>query len=188
MKWHCLNITIAAALLITLPYGVNSAHCDAESWNRALKLQQELEQEYNFYATRFNQFLQIHQAQPFLYQEFTTKELQGLWQSNNHAFHKRMQSQAKASSIVIDKINEEKQLLDPLLGQASAMEKRWLSLSKHCKTVSSQSNVISGWQYSQVNQAMRKDIEALISKLTILEGRYRSEIEAILNAKPNTTD
>ncbi|MDC5870655.1 hypothetical protein OPW39_17790 [Vibrio europaeus] len=184
MKWHSINITIAAALLITLPYGVNSAHCDAESWNRALILQQELDQKYNFHATRFNQFLQIHQAQPFLYQEFTTDELKGLWQSDNHTFHQHMQTQAQASGVVISRINEEKRLLDPLVNQASAMEKRWLSISKHCKKSGSQSNVISGWQYSQANQAMRKDIESLISKLTILEGRYRNEVEALENAKP----
>ncbi|MEZ8100729.1 hypothetical protein [Vibrio bivalvicida] len=187
MKWHSINITIAAALLITLPSGVNSAHCDAKSWNRALKLQYELEQLYNFHSNRFNQFLQIHQIQPFLYQEFTAKELSSLWQSGNQAFHQQMRSQAEASAAVIERIEEEQSLLIPLSNQARALEQRWITISQHCQDTGNQPNVINSWQYSQLNQALNVDIEDLISKLNVLKSRYGREIEALENAKPHDT-
>jgi|GEM_PF-1337841 len=184
MKWHSVNITIAAALLITLPSGVNSAHCDAESWNRALKLQHELDLLYNYHSTRFNQFLKIHQNQPFLYQEFTALELSGLWQSNNQAFHQQMRSQAEASAAVIARIEEEQSMLIPLGNQAQAMEQRWITISQHCQDAGNQPNVINSWQYSQLNQALNVDIQALISKLNVLKSRYGREIEALENTKP----
>lgn len=184
MKWHSTRITIAAALLITLPCQVNSAHCDVESWNRALKLQTQLEQDYNFYATRFNQFLQMHLTQPFLYQEFSETELQGLWQSNNRAFHQQMQAQVEASLAVIEGITQERNQIQPLSQHALALHARWQAISQHCQRSGNQTNVITSWHYAQLNQALKEDIEALITKLDKIEQRYLQEIEALENAKP----
>lgn len=184
MKWHTIHITIAASLLITLPWQVNSAHCDEESWNRVLKLQHDLEQLYNHHATRFNEFLQIHQAQPFLYQQFTQDELQALWQSRESRFQEQIQSQADASLEVVKRINEERLLLEPMLAQAETQQEHWLSLSKHCQHTGNQTNVIASSNYAQLNQTLRDDIEALINKLKVLESRYEKERLAIESANP----
>ncbi len=185
MKWHSIHITIAASLLITLPWQVNSAHCDEKSWNRVLKLQHDLEQVYNHHATRFNEFLQIHQAQPFLYQQFTQDELQALWQSRNNRFQEQIQSQADASQEVVKRIKEERVLLEPMLAKAETQQSHWLDLSKHCKRTGNQTNVIASTNYSQLNRALKADIEALLSKLKVLESRYERERLAIESAKPN---
>lgn len=184
MKWQNIHITIAASLLITLPWQVNSAHCDEKSWNHALKLQQELEALYNHHATRFNEFLQIHQAQPFLYQQFSEDELRTLWLSKQHHFQEQIQLQADASLEVIAKINEERLLLEPMLDQVDTQRNHWLNLSQHCKQTDNQANVITSSSYAQLNHALKSDIEALISKLKVIETRYERESQAIEKAKP----
>ncbi|KJY82815.1 hypothetical protein TW81_11410 [Vibrio galatheae] len=184
MKWHNNYLIIAAALLITLPCKGNSVRCNADSWNHALKHHQEIEQEYNFHATRFNTLLQAHRIQPFLYQEFSREELQGLWLSPNSEFHKQMQTQIEASLTIIEQIQQEKQTIARLTTQAEAQSQLWRAISEHCRRIGEQSNVIISWNYAELNQALTADIEEMIQKLIIIESRYTKEIEALENAKP----
>ncbi|MCZ4293278.1 hypothetical protein [Vibrio sinaloensis] len=186
MKWHCINITITAALLITLPFKVLSAHCSAPAWNEILTLQTDLDRTYNLHAQKFNQFLQIHNEQPFLYQEFTPQEIRQFWDSNKDTLHQSMNSQIEASLFVVDKIQLERDALQQLSERAEQQLLRWRNISQHCKQIDNQSNAIASEKYAQLNQALILDINKLFTKLLILEQRYVNEVEALRRARPDT--
>lgn len=184
MKWHDIIITITAALLITLPFHAMSAHCAAQGWNQILKSQTDLDQSYNSHAQKFNQFLDLHQQQPFLYQEFTSDEIQQFWRSNKPTFHDSMKAQIDASLFVINKIQLERATLNRLTEQVTEQILRWQVISQHCKEIDNQSNTIASWNYAQLNQALNLDISLLLSKLKRLEQRYRNEVDALRKAMP----
>lgn len=181
MKWHYIIIT--AALLITLPFQLSAAHCDEYSWNRSLKLQQTLDSKYNQHARRYNQFLAFHREQPFLYQEFSREEIRSFWRSNKHLFHSSMNAQISASQAVVNRIEQERSELAPLIEQVADQQRRWRAISKHCQQVDNQSNAITSLNYSQLNKALSKQIEDLLTKLIALQLRYQNEIEALEQAK-----
>lgn len=185
MKWHSVNITIAATLAITLPCEVIGAYCDEKSWNHTLKLQHQLDQNYNFHATRFNQFLQIHHSQPFLYQEFTQVELRALWLSEDRSFRQRLQSQALASTTIIGHIEEERVMIAPLQSQATTLKQKWRQISADCLKTGNQANRITSSHYVQLNQALSIDLEGLSAKLDVLKSRYEKERDLLEATKPN---
>lgn len=184
MKWHYFNITIAAALLISLPFRVMSAHCDEEAWNTILNQQSQVDQTYNLHAQRFNQFLSIHQNQPFLYQEFTSEEIRRFWHSNKDELHQSMKEQIQASLFVIEQIQQERINLQSLTSRVTVQAQRWQVISQHCRESDNPSNAIASWNYSLLNHALNRDINLLLTKLATLEQRYNKEVEALNNAKP----
>lgn len=183
MKWHRVLHTITAAVLITLPFPSSAAHCDAKTWNRALTLQQSLDTQYNQHAERFNQLLSFHQAQPFLYQEFSPNEIRSFWQSNKQTLLKSMQGQIAASQAVVKNIVQEREQLNPLLERAAKLQQRWQQISQHCKKIDNQSNTITSWNYAQNNKALIEQIHQLDEKLTTLQRRYQNEVRALENAR-----
>lgn len=181
MKWYYIIIT--AALPITLPFQLSAAHCDEYSWNRSLKLQQSLDSKYNQHAQRYNQFLAFHRQQPFLYQEFSREEIRSFWRSNKHSLHSSMNAQISASQAMVKRIEQERSDLKPLLEQVDDQQLRWGAISKHCQLIDNQSNVITSLNYSQLNKALRQQIEELLIKLATLQQRYQYEVEALERAK-----
>ncbi|NVD08959.1 hypothetical protein FCU94_19100 [Vibrio sp. JPW-9-11-11] len=183
MKWYRYLLTITAALLITLPLPSGASHCDAETWNHALKLQQALDTQYNQHAKRFNQFLTFHREQPFLYQEFSRNEIRSFWQSNKQTLHKSMQGQIAASQQVVEAIEQERKTLNPLLDNASTLHQQWRRISQHCQKIDNQSNTIASWNYAQLNKLLIKQIQQLDEKLALLQQRYQNEVRALEDAR-----
>lgn len=170
-------------MLITLPFKVMGEHCNASEWNKLLKLQTELDQTYNLHAQKFNQFLQVHNDQPFLYQEFTAQEIRQFWASNKSTLHQSMNSQIEASLFVVNKIQAERETLQNLEVAATKQQQLWQTISLHCSEVGVRSNTIASQNYAQLNQALTLDIKKLFTKLLILEQRYTKEVDALRQAK-----
>ncbi|EEX93780.1 hypothetical protein [Vibrio orientalis] len=183
MIWHYFN-TITAAMLITLPFQVNGSQCNEKSWNASLKVQQELDESYNLHASRFNQFLKLYQNQPFLFQEFSADEIHSLWSTNNASYLEHMNAQIKASTVIIDLIDNERSAIEPLNEEASRQQDKWLTISRNCQTNGKMINMISGLDYAQLNQALIRDISILLRKLDTLQARYLKEVEALESSRP----
>lgn len=183
MIWHYLT-TITAAMLITLPFQVNGSQCNEKSWNASLKVQQELDESYNLHASRFNQFLKLYQDQPFLFQEFSADEIYSLWSTNNPNYLEHMNAQIKASTTIIDLIDNERSVLAPLNEEASRQQDKWLSISRHCHSNGNMVNMITSLDYAQLNQALIRDISILRRKLDTLQSRYLKEVEALESSRP----
>lgn len=183
MIWHYLT-TITAAMLITLPFQVNGSQCNEKTWNANLKVQQELDESYNLHASRFNQFLKLHQEQPFLFQEFSTEEIHSLWSTNNTRYLEHMNAQIQASTTLIDLIAAERSAIEPLGEKALLQQDQWLTISRHCQADGKTVNMISGLDYAQLNQALIRDINTLLIKLDTLQARYKQEVEALESSRP----
>ncbi|WP_394125987.1 hypothetical protein [Vibrio hepatarius] len=171
-------------MLITLPFQVNGSQCNEKSWNANLKVQHELDEAYNLHASRFNQFLKLHQDQPFLFQEFSADEIHSLWSTNNTRYLEHMNAQIQASTTLIDLIGKERSAIEPLNDKALLQQDKWLTISHHCQTKGKMINMITGLDYAQLNQALMRDISILLRKLDTLQTRYRKEIEALESSRP----
>lgn len=183
MIWHYI-VTITAATMITLPFPVNSAHCDEKTWNRYLKLQQEVDFNYNVHAHRFNQLLQVYQTRPLLSKEFSQQEIATLWQSNNAIHSERMDAQLAASKTLLGHIQQESKAIEPLTSKVSDLQSKWIEISKHCASSEHKVNMITSLNYAQLSQALIVDIRTLLRQLAVIESGYIQEIEALVNTKP----
>lgn len=187
MIWHYFT-TIAATVLITLPFQLNASHCNEKSWNHILNVQLEIDENYNFHASRFNRFLKRHKERPFLFQEFSNEELKQLWAKKDPIYQTRMQEQLHASLTVIGLIEQERQNLAPLIQRIANQQQDWIEISQHCDNSASTINMVTGLNYSQLNQALIKDTTLLIKQLDILKRHYVRELDALEQSRPKPFD
>jgi len=183
MKWHRVINTIAAACLCTLPFSSNGAHCDAQTWNDTLKLQQQADQIYNYHAQRFNQLLQHHSLQPLLHQEFSPSELATLWKNGQHASKQRMEMQIEASQHIVQSINEELKSIHQLNAEVVDLSEIWQLISQHCQADKLTTNVVASYRYYQSNLELTKNIYELLNKLKLIQQSYQTEINTLLKAQ-----
>ncbi len=183
MKWHRVINTIAAACLCTLPFPSNGAHCDAQTWNDTLKLQQQADQIYNYHAQRFNQLLQHHSLQPLLHQEFSRSELATLWKNGQHASKQRMEMQIEASQHIVQSINEELKSIHQLNAEVIDLSEIWQHISQHCQADKLTTNVVASYRYYQSNLELTRNIYELLNKLKLVQQSYQTEINTLLKAQ-----
>lgn len=183
MKWHAFVYTITAAYLCTLPLDGVSAHCDIKSWNYTLKLQQQIDENYNFHAERFNQLLHHHLTQPLLHQEFTAQELVSLWASGSFNSKQKLEMQIDASRHVIQAIEEETSRIKSLQTQITEVIELWSQLSAHCQAVQLATNSAVSQNYAQSNATLTQSVEQLIAKLLSIQNRYEKEVSALMQTQ-----
>lgn len=171
-------------MLITLPFQENASLCNEQTWNANLKIQRELDSSYNFHASRFNQFLELHQRLPLLSKEFNDDEIKHLWLSNNASYQQHLEAQIQASMAVVQRIEQEYQAIEPLTVLASKQHKSWLAISRNCQEKSNTINMITSLEYAQLNQALLKDVSVLMGQLNTLKVRYLKEIEVLERSHP----
>ncbi len=186
MTWRNVTLTLTAWWLITLPFHSIANECDELSWNQALKTQTSLDKAYNHHAQRFNQFLPIHAAQPFLYEEFTRKEIESFWQQHKPELQQKMLQQITASEALILRIQIERQSIIDLLIPTQELQQRWLRIHQNCVKREEMTNAHYSQRLSDSAQELYQQINSLLYKLNSLKTRYLQEINTLQTAKEAT--
>ena len=184
MKWHGLYVTVTAFILITLPIKGFGEHCRADTWNKALKSQQKVEDWYNTKAERFNQLLKLHHQQTFLHKAFSEQEITSFWRPEKHALHYKMNQQIRAANTVVQSLNQE---VDALTSESAIIDNAismWEGIHRHCKVAQYKLNSFSSLTYIQLNQTLRNDTQILLRKIERFRRIYQQEIEALKKNKP----
>ena len=186
MIWRNVTLTLTAWWLITLPFQSIAGECDEQSWNQALKTQASLDKAYNHHAQRFNQFLPIHTAQPFLYEEFTQNEIVSLWQQHKPELQQKMLQQITASEALIIRMQIERQSIVDLLIPTQELQQRWLKIHQDCLKREEVTNAHYSQRFSDSAKQLYHQLNSLLYKLNALKARYQKEINTLQKAKEAT--
>ena len=184
MKWF-INpyITIAVVSMTSVSSEHNRAYCDKKSWNEALKSEFALEKKYNNHAESYNKMLADYRERPFLYQNFSTQEIQEIWLQNQPISYFAWTEEYENILQTIEHLVPEIDSVHLLLEQAIIHKQLWQEISDHCKHMGDKPNQTAGLRYVRVGDERIEDFKVLIDKLEKLRQRYVKEKKAINNSR-----
>ena len=184
MKWFInFYITIAVISLTSVSSEQNRAYCDKKSWNKALKSEFALESKYNKNAESFNKMLIRYRERPFLYQNFSTKEIQDIWLQHQPISYFTWTEEHESVVKTIEQLLDRKDAVYLLLEKAINQKQLWQEITNHCKHMGDKSNQLAGIRYVKVSDSRIGDVKELIDKLETLLQIYKREKVAIRHTK-----
>jgi hypothetical protein len=184
MKWFInLYITIAVVSLTSVSSEHNRAYCDKKSWNGALNSEFTLEKKYNEHAESYNKTLVHYRERPFLYQNFSTQEIEDMWLQHQPISYFAWTEEYENVVQTIEQLVPEIDAVHLLLERTIIQKQLWQEISNHCKHMGDKSNQSAGLRYVHVGDERIEDSKELIDKLERLLQIYIKEKIAINNTR-----